>query len=353
VKPEAETPTAKTAGAILVSAPFGAEGDWRTGSEGVRHSHAQADRFTAALCREIARRGAKMRGREFATVCFSVGASLLSLDQLYRIIQTLYDSVSVVPQEQSIAVAAGAVDEDRAKVLRESGFDRAELRLGGGRSEAADFRVLREAGFTSVGCELAYDASGDAWAQRLDAALRLEPDHVALGMPAEGNVPGAALGLLPAFRLARERLSKGFRNYALHCFCRPGHESRHVAGVLANQPLAGFGPGAVTRLGTEEASNPVRMADYLSKIEKGRSALSVARSAAESRLKNDLARLAGVPEAGVNQAKAEALAGRGLLTSRDGGLHLTDQGAIAIDSICRELTAAGSADGDGPHEIVS
>jgi coproporphyrinogen III oxidase-like Fe-S oxidoreductase len=343
-----ETPTPKTAGAILVSVPFGAEGDWRTGTEGVRHSYAQADRFTAALCREISRRGAELRGREFATVSFSVGASLLSLDQLYRIIQTLYDSVSVVPQEQSIAVAAGAVDEARAKVLRESGFDRAELRLGGRRSEAADFRVLREAGFASVGCELQYAPAGDAWSQTLDAAFGLEPDHVALGMPPEGNVPGAALGLLQAFRLARERLSATYRNYALHCYCRPGHESRHVAAVLANQPLAGFGPGAVTRLGTEETSNPLRMADYLSAIKSSKPALSAARPAAASRLKNDLARLAGVPQAGVNQAKAEALVDRGLLASRDDGLHLTDQGVMAIDSVCRELTAAGSADGAVP-----
>jgi coproporphyrinogen III oxidase-like Fe-S oxidoreductase len=339
VKPDAETKTPKTAGAIIISAPFGVEGDWRIGTEGVRHSHAHADRFTAALCREIAGRGAELRGREFATVSFSVGASLLSLDQLYRIIQTLYDSVSVVPQEQTIAVAAGAVDEARAKVLRESGFDRAELRMGGGRSEAADFRVLREAGFTSVGCELEYAATGDAWAQMLDAALRLEPDHVALGMPAEGNVPGAAPGLLQAFRLARERLSAGYRNYALHCYCRPDHESHHVVAVLADQPLAGFGPGAVTRLGTEEASNPARMADYLFKVEKGKRSLSAARPAAASRLKNDLARLAGVPESGVNGAKAKALIGRGLLASRDGGLFLTDEGVVAIDSVCRELTA--------------
>ncbi len=341
MKPETETTTPKTAGAILVSVPFGDEGDWRTGAEGVSHSHAKADRFTAALCREIAGRGAELRGREFATVSFSVGASLVSLDQLYRVIQTLYDSVSVVPQEQTIAVAAGAVDEAKAKVLRESGFDRADLRLGSRRSEAADFRVLREAGFASVGCELQYAGAGDAWSQTLDAAFGLEPDHLALSMPPSGNVPGVAAGLLQSFGLAREKLSRDFHNYVLHCWCRPGHESRHVAAVFANQPLAGFGPGAVTRLGMEEAANPVRMADYLSKIEKGRPALSVARSAAESRLKNDLARLAGVPAASVNQAEAEALVGRGLLSSRDGGLYLTDPGVIAIDSICRELTAAG------------
>ena len=328
-----ETRNSQPSGAIFISVPFGDEGDWRTGTEETPHSHAKAERFTAALCREIAGRGPELRGREFATVSFSVGASLLSLDQLYRVIQTLYDSVSVVPQEQTIAVAAGAVDEARAKVLRESGFDRADLRLGNRLSEAADFRVLREAGFASVGCELQYAGAGDVWSQTLDAACGLEPDHLALGMPAGGNAPG----LLQSFRLAQERLSKDFRNYALHCWCRPGHESRHAVAVLANQPLAGFGPGAVTRLGEEEASNPARMADYLSKIEKGKQALSAARSAATSRLKNDLARLAGVPEAGVNPARAEALVGRGLLARLDGSLYLTDQGMIAIDSICRDL----------------
>jgi coproporphyrinogen III oxidase-like Fe-S oxidoreductase len=317
--------------------PFGEGPDWRTGAESARYSPANGDRLAAALCREVGLRSAGLRGRSFATVFFSGGPSRLSLDQLYRVLQALYDGLAIVPQEQTMVVDAGAVDAAKAKVLRESGFDRVELRVSGSCPEA-DFRVLRGSGFSSVGLGLEYDPEPAAWAARLGAALRLEPDHFALGMPADRSSRATAFGLLQAHRAARDRLSEVYTQYVLHHYCLPGHESLHELAAAENRPLVGFGPAAVTRLETGDASNPTRMADYLAAVGSGK-ALPATEPAAWARLRNSLAGLSGVPAKGLNRQKSRELVARGLLESRDNRLHLTDQGVLALDAVARELAA--------------
>ncbi len=332
------TRTQQPLGAVFVSIPFGDDTDRRTGAEAVRYSSSDGDRMAAALGREIELRSSGLKDRSFATLFYSGGPSLLSLDQLYRTLQALYDNLSILPQEQTMAVAPGSVDEAKAKVLRESGFDRVELHVAGPQA-LGDFWVLRESGFTSVGLELEYDPDPEAWARTLDFALGLDPDHVTLGWAAANN-KAASPRLLQSFRLARERLSASFHNYALHRFCRAGHESRHDLAVLGDQTLVGFGPAAVTRFEHEETSNPARVADYLRAVKSGK-ALSQTRPADESRLKNAFARLDGVPEKNVSRVKSKALVTRGLLVSRGGSLYLTDEGALALDAVARELSAVG------------
>jgi len=225
----------RAAGGVFVSVPFGAEPDWRTGTPAVEYTPRAGDQFVVTLAREIAGRAPAFKGRTFSTVYFGgCGPSCLSLDQLYRILAALYDSLSIVPVEQTLVVLPGTVDPSRAKVLAESGFDRVELRATKSGDMAGDFAVLREAGFRTVGLELV-DASGNQ--DTVDLLLRLEPDHVVLA---------GSLGVVLA----------GYLEYLPQHFCRPGHECRHLLDSAAGQDSAGFGPGAASRTGSTVLHNP-------------------------------------------------------------------------------------------------
>jgi coproporphyrinogen III oxidase-like Fe-S oxidoreductase len=215
---------AAASGGVFVSVPFGPAPDRRTGAVCVEYSPARGDRFVEALAREIKARAPALRGRTFSTVYLGgCGPSSLSLEQLYRVLQVLYDSVSIVPVEQSMVVLPGTVDPHRAKVLFESGFDRMELRAADAAGAVEHFMTLREAGFRSVGFELS-DASDQSDVS--DILLRLKPDHLVLAAP-------------PASPLPPE-----FHEYLPRHFCRQGHECRYLVDFASGRDCIGFGPGA-------------------------------------------------------------------------------------------------------------
>jgi oxygen-independent coproporphyrinogen-3 oxidase len=207
------------------------------------------------------------------------------------------------------------------------------LRLDG-TLRGRDVAVLRESGLRTVGLETEY-GTGDGWARQLDRLAELEPDHVTLHLPPGPTVSRAEL--LRGVRLARTRLAAGFRNYALHHFARPGHEWRHLLADLSGAPLAGFGPGALTRTAAHVRRNPSGFDDYLA----GGTATAVPRGTAPD-LMNELLSLRGIGLDSAAPDRVSPLLESGLLEKRGGRLLLTDQGALALDRVRLLLTGPGA-----------
>ena len=237
-----------TPGGVFLSIPFGSRADWRTGSLPLDYKPRDADKFIETLGREI-----ELRAPAFDSVPLDpvyvggCGPTAISLDQLYRLLELLYNRVRIVPTEQSIIVLPGTVDEPRAKVLRESGFDRVELRPADLHSCRADFAVLRDAGFATVGIELG--PAGDAG---LALLAELAPDHVALyDRPAAGHIPA------------------GYDEYGPNHFCRPGHECLFLRTAWSTAPLLGLGPGAVTRIGGRFERNETDPGRWAAALKRG------------------------------------------------------------------------------------
>ncbi len=237
----------RAAGGVFVSVPFGAKSDWRTGAAAVEYTPRAGEQFVGTLVWEITGRAPALKGRTFSTVYFGgCGPSCLSLEQLYRILAALYDSLSIVPVEQTLVVLPGTVDPSRAKVLAESGVDRVELRATELGDMAGDFVVLREAGFRTVGLELV-----DVPENTADLLLRLEPDHVVLA-----DATGAGLA--------------GYVEYLPHHLCRPGHECRHLLDSAEGLDSVGFGPGAASRSGSIVLHNPRLNEAWAKAVKQGR-----------------------------------------------------------------------------------
>jgi coproporphyrinogen III oxidase-like Fe-S oxidoreductase len=292
----------------------------------VGYSSGKGEKFTAALCREIGLRAPGFRGVRFESVRFSGGPTHLSLDQLYRVLQALYDNLASELTEQAIAVVPGTLDDGRAKVLAESGFDRAELRVSDPDQDSRDFVLLRTARFRTAGVELELSADGREWERRLDAVLRLEPDLIRFRMPQRFD----GLVLVGVLRRTRERLAgAGYSEAALHLYARSGHEPAATAGSV----VAGFGPGAPTFVGREAWANRPDYGGYVAQAGAGESAARAA--GPELRLRWLLP--FGIAADLVGPGAGRGLVERGLLERRAGRLHVTDQGALVYDRVVSQL----------------
>jgi oxygen-independent coproporphyrinogen-3 oxidase len=211
--------------------------------------------------------------------------------------------------EVTLEANPGPDERGHARALRDAGvtrlsigaqsFDAAELRTLGRRHSPGDVAdtvaAARAAGIRSVSLDLLYDVPGssvDAWARTLDAALRLEPDHVSLyaltldDPDAEGltGAGGDHLPVRPGARRWRERAragqdddraaamyeladrrleAAGFAWYEISNWARPGHRSRHNLAYWQRRPYEAVGPGAHAFDGGVRRSNAARLDRYI------------------------------------------------------------------------------------------
>lgn len=237
---------------ITVTVPFGSEPDWRFGTQPLPYTPEDAERFVSTIVREIRSRSKSYRKHTFTTIYFGgCGPSCLTLDQLYRILQALYDHLVIQPEEQTLIVLPGTVDLARAKVLRESGFDQVTLRLNldAGNLAENDFLILRDAGFFSAGLELPASIPPET----LTRILALKPDHI-IFYPTSAH---------PALT---EKLGNNYHQYLPGHFALPCKENHHLLTLAGNKPVIGFGPGAFSRTAGKNAENPKSFSEYLRSV---------------------------------------------------------------------------------------
>jgi putative oxygen-independent coproporphyrinogen III oxidase len=181
-------------------------------------------------------------------------------------------------------------------------LDDAELRSLGRRHRAGDVAeavlAARAAGIAQVSLDLLYDLPGQrlaTWAETVEAALELAPDHVScyaltLDDPdAEGltGPTGDHLPTTPGARRWRERARAGqdedraaaayaladaaFEGagmpwYELSNWARPGAESRHNLAYWERRPYEGVGPGAHAFDGVRRRWNAARLDAWLAAL---------------------------------------------------------------------------------------
>jgi oxygen-independent coproporphyrinogen-3 oxidase len=276
----------------------------------------------------------------------------------------------------------------RLSIGAQSLDDRLLARLGR-RHRAADVAdtvgLARAAGIGSVGLDLLTDVPGqtvDDWRATLEAALRLEPEHLSvyaltLDDPDAEGLTGATGDHLPVRAGARrwrdrarheqseDRAAEmeaitddlvaaaGLRRYEIANLARPGHESRHNLLYWRRRPYLAIGPGAhASDGGLVRSWNAAPLRGYLDALRSrdgasprlppgGRERVEPATAASERAILG--LRLTDGIEASDVRAHpmiAEGVAwavGNGLAERRDGHVRLTARGRLLSNEVFARL----------------
>ena len=147
----------------------------------------------------------------------------------------------------------------------------------------------RDAGFDNVSIDLIYglpSQSRSDWAETVNAALNLRPDHFSCyGLKLEDGTPMASYRgseILPnddeqadMYLYAVETLSRyGYEQYEVSNFAKPGFASRHNLKYWQLKDYIGFGPGAASCLGGIRYSYVKDLQKYISGVQNGGSILA-------------------------------------------------------------------------------
>ncbi len=266
------------------------------------------ERYVAALRTEIRLAGERIRHddgrpRRCRTIFFGGGTpSLLTADQVGVLLQEAQNAFDLdASAEITLEANPGTLEYGHLDGLRAAGinrlsmgaqsFDAGLLRWMGRIHTPAEvevaFRAARSAGFANINLDLIYALPGQTlavWADTLDRALNLGPDHLSLysliveeGTPlhrwvAQGRVRPVDEDLAAdMYELARSRLAgAGFHHYELSNWSIPGHECQHNLTYWRNLPYVGLGAGAHGWYAGHRHAEARPINDYIARVEAAR-----------------------------------------------------------------------------------
>ncbi|MDA8233724.1 MAG: radical SAM family heme chaperone HemW [Clostridia bacterium] len=275
--------------------------------------------------------------------------------------------------EVTVEANPGTLTLDKLKQLRQQGVNRLSIGIQAFQDDllaklgrihrkediSKGVTMAREAGFANLNLDLIYGIPGqtmDQWQDSLARAVDLGLEHLAAyslkieeGTPyheayKKGNLTPCEEELeLEMYLYTIEFLkSQGFHHYEISNFALPGKESRHNLIYWLNHTYLGLGPGAHSSWRNRRTANPGTLEEYVTNISTGVFPAQVEEiitpeiAMAETmflglRLTEGVDLEAFVQRFGV---RAEDVYGeainnfvdKGLLTLKEGRLHLTRQG---------------------------
>lgn len=258
------------------------------------------ERYVGALCAQISREAPAYSDFLAATIFFGGGTpSLLSVDQMDRIMGTLYGSFEVDPQaEITMESNPGTLTEGKLEGFRRAGINRLSIGLQSANDERLralgrihtygdfleDFYAARRAGFSNINVDLMSALPGQTpsdWKDTLVKVAQLSPEHISAysliieegtpfyerygeeaasdavrqgkafceGTDKTGGAPYPALPSEEEERLMYEQTLQvleefGYHRYEISNYAKPGRDCRHNIGYWKRTDYVGFGLGA-------------------------------------------------------------------------------------------------------------
>ncbi len=261
------------------------------------------EQYVDALCSEI--RAFELTATTSDTLYLGGGTpSLLSPDQLEKILSAVRDTFSITPDaEVTMEMNPATVTPETLTAYRTLGVNRAsfgvqtfndrDLKLlarGHDANDARDtFRLLRNAGYENISFDLIAGLPGqslDDWRLNIDEAVAMDPEHISLylleihqGTPLAEQIrserrpePDPELAA-EMYEFMLDRLAAaGYAQYEISNFAKPGFESRHNSKYWLLDPVYGFGVSAHSFDGLERYANERDTAKYVSMIEAAKTA---------------------------------------------------------------------------------
>jgi oxygen-independent coproporphyrinogen-3 oxidase len=236
-----------------------------------------SEAYMDALCVEVRRLGERLGRLSLDTVFIGGGTpSLVEPELLAALLATVRSTFSVAfDAEVTMEANPSSVTAARARVWRSAGVNRVSLGVQSlvadalrflGRVHDADRALaavaeVREAGFTSINCDLIYAVPGlgdTRWRRTLERVVAAGPTHISCyeltvepGTPLHTRVrrglvrPVEGVRSMRQHRLAVDLLEgAGYGQYEVSNFALPGEECRHNLVYWHNGYYAAAGVGA-------------------------------------------------------------------------------------------------------------
>jgi oxygen-independent coproporphyrinogen-3 oxidase len=244
-------------------------------------------------------------GRPVATAFWGGGTpGLLKAAEIERLGRAMLVRCGDRPAEWTVELAPATVTPDRLAVLQDLGVTRISMgvqsfdeglldALGRQHTPAQIYRaydLIRGQGFASVNLDLMFALPGQTevqWRADLDEALRLAPDHLstycltfeedtALWIKlSQGKVKLDADKEALFYQHTWDYLAtKGYAQYEVSNFARPGHACRHNLNTWNMHEWVGLGPSSASQHDGWRSANPSDLGLWLTDVAAGRRAMT-------------------------------------------------------------------------------
>ena len=330
---------------------------------------------------------ANWSGRRVATAFWGGGTpGLLKPAEIERLGRTmlLYGGQ---PAEWTVELAPATVTEDRLAVLKQLGVTRVSMGVQSfdaalldalGRQHSSEqvyraYDLIRAAGFASVNLDLMFALPGQTetqWRADLDEAMRLAPDHLstycltfeedtALWVKlSQGKVKLDTDKEALFYQHTWDYLgAKGYAQYEVSNFTRPGHACRHNLNTWAMNEWVGLGPSAASQHDGWRGANPPDLGQWLADAAAGRRVTTDRVALTNDLLASDsvifglrmnegvslprLRRRFPTPQwAGLEDLLPRLLLEGLLIATPEGRVRLTERGRLVADSVGAEILEA-------------
>ncbi len=351
------------------------------------HSESMMDEYCRALTAHLEEVAPRCTGMTVDTVYFGGGTpSYLGAERLCALLKTIKKRYSLAHNAE-ITVECNpdsAADWKALRKLRRAGFNRISLGV-----QSTDDALLREIGrihtfaqvtdavaaarmakIQNISLDLIYglpNQTMEQWQDTVRTAVALEVQHLSCyGLKVEEGTPlyqrrseialpdddaQAEMYLWTVEYLA----AKGYTQYEISNFARPGFESRHNQKYWAMEPYAGFGPGAHSDFGDVRFAYERDLSSYI----QGKLTLSEREEVSQRDRMQEYIMLSLRTAAGIDKLHFERqyrqrfepmeklliqYESHGLAHRTEGGWALTPQGFLLSNAIIVSLQEAiGSA----------
>ncbi|MCU7651576.1 radical SAM family heme chaperone HemW [Acutalibacter sp. LFL-21] len=250
------------------------------------------DAYVSAVIAALAPWRERLAGRELATVYFGGGTpSLLGAQRLGTILQAVRQGFSLASGAE-VTLEANPTHVDRAffQEARRAGFNRLSMGLQSANGEELRFlgrahspqqaalavENARAGGFENISLDLMLGLPGgsrEKLGRSIAFAASLEVEHISSYiLKVEPGTPFAARGVqvpdeddtAEQYLFAVEELARrGYGQYEISNFARPGKESRHNLLYWRGEEYLGFGPGAHSFFGGRRFYYPRDLEGFL------------------------------------------------------------------------------------------
>ena len=343
--------------------------------------------FTESLVGEIRQRATNGPSvGSFSSIFLGGGTpSLLQPDQAQLILDTLRENYTITEDaEITLEANPGTVTKERLESFHRMGFNRISFgvqsfqdhelqfltRIHSADQAERSIRDAREAGFTNVSLDLMFglpDQTVESWMGSLERGLSLEPEHISCySLTVEPNTPLARLVRSGSVTMLDRNIDaslyectiqilgeRGYEQYEVSNFCRPGMSSRHNLNYWTHDPYLGFGPSAHSYVDGVRWWNIANLSTYTDLVRKGTLPVEGKESLTRDQRRTEQVFL-GLRGPGLDldryeklfgssfleeqRERIDALIGEGRAAVNGSVLALTGRGYMICDEICATLT---------------